>query len=362
LILDKKPFRALLTENTGKMDMPRRYRFTVFTSTFNRAHTLPRVYASLSRQTFKDFEWLIVDDGSTDQTASLIQQWQAAAKFPIRYVYQANQGKHIAFNRGVELAEGELFLTLDSDDACFAHALERFDHHWRSIPEERKAAFSAVTASCMDENGRLIGSRLPKEIIDSDSIEIRHRYRVTGEKWGFHRTDILRQFPFPEVGMRCWVTEGLIWRAIARKYKTRYVAEALRVYFTVTEPSFGRLTSQPVETQAPGRILYNRSVLDNDLGWFWCAPIDFARVSWSYIRNALHTGLSLPSAVMALKLPAARVLTVLAAPVGVGRYLVDCLRGKRSLRNCAIGVFSRRENGRRPILSVTLKEAPLSSI
>ena len=103
--------------------------FTVFTPTYNRAYTLHRVYESLKAQTYRDFEWLIVDDGSNDNTRELIQKWQNESLFSIRYIYQQNSGKHIAFNRAVREAKGELFLTLDSDDACVEEALERFKYH-----------------------------------------------------------------------------------------------------------------------------------------------------------------------------------------------------------------------------------------
>src|SRR5258707_14117604 len=108
------------------------YVFTVFTPTWNRAHTLHRAYQSLHAQTFRNFEWLIVDDGSTDNTREIVEKWQAESEFPIRYIYQENQGKAAAFNRGVREAQGALFLTLDSDDACVNQALERFKYHWDS--------------------------------------------------------------------------------------------------------------------------------------------------------------------------------------------------------------------------------------
>jgi len=112
--------------------------FTLFTATFNRAHTLHRVYESLVCQTLRDFEWLIVDDGSTDSTREVVEGWQSEAAIPIRYYHQPNAGYHIAFNRGVELARGELFLSLGSDDACKPYALERFYHHWMAIPETER--------------------------------------------------------------------------------------------------------------------------------------------------------------------------------------------------------------------------------
>src|SRR5947209_20534442 len=106
--------------------------FTVFTPTYNRRHCLNRVYESLLAQTFRDFEWLIIDDGSNDDTASLVQQWQNEAAIRIRYELQPNQGKHVAFNRAVQLAAGECLVPLDSDDRCVPIALERLNQRWDS--------------------------------------------------------------------------------------------------------------------------------------------------------------------------------------------------------------------------------------
>ena len=93
------------------------YKITVFTPAYNRAHTLEKLYRSLQRQTFHNFEWLIVDDGSTDGTAKLVNNWQAEENpFPVRYVWQENGGKCRAINYGLELAAGELFFTVDADD------------------------------------------------------------------------------------------------------------------------------------------------------------------------------------------------------------------------------------------------------
>lgn len=159
-----------------------RYTFTVFTPTYNRAHTLHRVYESLALQTLRNFEWLIVDDGSTDNTKELVDKWQNQAGSPIRYIRQDRQGKHVAFNRGVREAYGELFLTLDSDDACVPGALERFKYHWDAIPADKRRAFSAVTVLCKDHHGKPVGTRFPCDPTDSDSLEIRYKYKVKSEK------------------------------------------------------------------------------------------------------------------------------------------------------------------------------------
>src|SRR5260370_42528889 len=138
-----------------------RYVFTVFTPTFNRSQTLSRVYEGLRLQTFRDFEWLIVDDGSTDGTKELVEKWQTESAFLIRYIYQENQGKPAAFNHGVQQARGELFVTLDSDDACVPQALERLKYHWDGIPTAEKDKFSAVAVGCACQNGRVVGDEVP---------------------------------------------------------------------------------------------------------------------------------------------------------------------------------------------------------
>ena len=113
--------------------------FTVFTPTFNRAHTLDRVYKSLQAQSFRDFEWLIVDNASTDGTEAAVRSWQAEAPFPIRYLRnERNIGRHGSWNRAVRDARGSLFLEMRSADTYAENALERLLFLWESIPAEER--------------------------------------------------------------------------------------------------------------------------------------------------------------------------------------------------------------------------------
>ena len=210
--------------------MDYRYTFTVFTATFNRAHTLPRVYESLKAQTFCDFEWLIVDDGSRDSPKELVERWQAESAFPIRYIYQENQGKYMAFNRGVQEARGELFLNIDDDDTCVPQALERLKYHWDRIPDSQRERFSGVTVLCRDHNGRLVGDLFPRDILDSNTLELVFKYKVKGEKWGFQRTDVLKEFPHPVLAGAEFIPDGVVSFALSRRFKTRFVNEILRIY------------------------------------------------------------------------------------------------------------------------------------
>ena len=104
---------------------------TVFTPAYNRAHTLPRTYESLQKQSCKDFVWLIVDDGSKDQTAKLVKEWQQQEKtFEIRYIYKENGGMHTAHNVAYENIDTELNVCIDSD----VGSAEEQDHSHRGKP------------------------------------------------------------------------------------------------------------------------------------------------------------------------------------------------------------------------------------
>jgi len=294
------------------------YKFTVFTPTYNRFHTLIRVYESLKSQTFTDFEWLIVDDGSSDGSAELIKSWQNEASFPVRYFYQENSGKHIAFNCAVKESQGELFLTADSDDAFISTALERFLFHWNTISEDEKRLFSAVTTLCKDQTGAVIGDPFPEDLFDSDTLEITYKYKIKGEKWGFHRRDVLLKYPFPERRGQKFVPESIIWNRIARNYKTRFVNESLRIYY---QDAGQQLTRTSASTRA-NISEYYACFIDEDFGWFKVAPLQFYKNALSYVRLSLLAGESLVEQYARLHVFGAKALWVLALIPGycISRY------------------------------------------
>lgn len=294
--------------------------FTVFTPTYNRAHTLERVYASLCAQTFADFEWLIVDDGSTDGTSAIVRAWQEQAKFTIRYLFQENQGKHVAFNKGVREALGAFFVPLDSDDACVPRALERLLHHWESIPPADRSKFAGVTCRCMDQNGRLVGDPFPFETLDSDPREIYYRYGITGELWGAGRIEVMREFALDETAKRTYIPEGTLWFLIARSYKARYVSEALRIYY-LEGASITR--HQLPSRNALGAKLENLTRLRDDLSYFRFAPLRFVRFGAWYSRFSFHLGQGVMKQVQDLPNAGSAFLYTVGLPFGVLMYARD---------------------------------------
>jgi glycosyltransferase involved in cell wall biosynthesis len=230
--------------------------FTVFTPTFDRAHTLARVHESLARQTLVDFEWLIIDDGSTDSTAELVQGWQQASTFPIRYLQRSHRGAHVVHNESVLEARGRFWVKLDSDDGCVPNALERLNAAWESIPEDERGSFSGVTGLCRDQEGKRVGSAFPREPLDCTSVELEYRYKVQGEKWGFLRTEVVRQFAFPENIGGNFVPESYIWSQVSRRYQTRHINEELRIYW-MNEPSLVHGASNPATNAAGHRARFS---------------------------------------------------------------------------------------------------------
>jgi len=291
----------------------RAYTFTVFTPTYNRAHLLQRVYNSLKQQTFTDFEWLVIDDGSTDNTEELIIHWQKEAHFPIRYIKQSHGHKKVAHNRAVREAKGKFFLPFDSDDECVPHTLERFIFHWESIPKDKQEEFVGVTVLCMDEKGNVIGDYFPCEkYFDSNTLDIFYRFGVRGEKWGINRVDVLRQYPFPE-NIPGHVPEGIAWNSIACKYKTRFVNEILRIYHTEHTERIMRPSS--AKQYAAGHYIWMEQILGKEIKYFRFRPIYFLKIARNWTRFGIHSRL-LSWENFREKNTLAKILIVLAFPAG----------------------------------------------
>ena len=203
--------------------------FTVFIPTFNRAYTLDRALQSVAEQSFRDFEVVIIDDGSTDDTAQLIEGWQKKAQFAIRYRWQKNQGKHVAHNTAVKLARGHFFVLLDSDDRLHPQALERLKYHWESIPDSEKEHFAGVEGLCVYSDSGIKVDRFPEDVMDSNYLEKTKKYNIRSEKRNAIRTDVLRRFPYPCFAGERHIRDDLIWKRMARHFKFRYVNEVIQI-------------------------------------------------------------------------------------------------------------------------------------
>jgi len=204
---------------------------TIFTPTYNRAYILPRLYDSLKTQTVKDFEWIIVDDGSRDETEQLVAKWiQETKDFPIKYFKTANKGKHCAINYGVQKARGELFFIVDSDDTLPPDAAENILEIYSEIKHDNKfIGVCGLRADPVSKNP--FGNFGKMQKINCSAIDIREKYKIRGDMAEVFKTEILRKYAFPELTGENFCTEALVWNRIAKEHifcyfnKTIYFCE-----------------------------------------------------------------------------------------------------------------------------------------
>lgn len=168
---------------------------TVITATYNRAYCLHQVYESLCRQTSQDFLWLVIDDGSTDNTRELISKWIAENKIEIEYYYQENGGVHRAFNTAYERVHTELNVAVDSDDWLKDDAVEKIVNFWNT---NKSPYYCGIIALDVSPDGKLVGTMLPENIKACTSDELYDRYKIKGDKKFILRSDLSRLYPFPE--------------------------------------------------------------------------------------------------------------------------------------------------------------------
>lgn len=264
--------------------------FTVFTPTYNRAHSLHRVCKSLCQQQFSDFEWLIIDDGSSDNTSELVKGWQSEGRFPIRYVFQENQGKHVAWNKAALLARGKFFLCADSDDEFVPHALQRFKECLDSIPPEKAHEFFGAACLCQKLSGEIVGERFPDGLLDTNFIDLYFQYNAKGEKWYCGKTEIYRKYKFSEEFSGSYLPEGTLWFRLARKYKVRLIDEPLRIYH---KESHSIMNSRTYPRNAPGMRQLSMMFLNEFVEEGRTQPSTLLLHATTYGRSSLHLGISL---------------------------------------------------------------------
>ncbi len=204
------------------------FKITVFTPTYNRAYILENLYRSLQRQSYGDFEWLVVDDGSSDGTEALFDRWRREENpFPIRYVRQENGGKCRAINHGLKLARGELFFTVDSDDYLTDDALEKVARWEAELPKDQKYcgfAGNLGTAPNVTPN-----KPLPGDFFDGTAFD---RYGIVdGERASVFYTDIHRRYLYPEFPGEKFMTEAVTWNRMANDgYRMRFFNDIIWIF------------------------------------------------------------------------------------------------------------------------------------
>ena len=194
---------------------------TVLTPTYNRSELLKRCYDSLKEQTIKDFEWLIIDDGSTDNTESIVKEFQQNSAMTIRYIKKQNGGKHTALNIGFEQADSKYLIVLDSDDELIPTAIETIIARWES--RKNNHTIGALVFLKADQKNRIVGAPFPK---DGEVIS-KFKQKHIGDKAEVFRTSLLKSYKYPEFIGERFIGESYVWDQVALKYKFAYFNEVI---------------------------------------------------------------------------------------------------------------------------------------
>lgn len=241
-----------------------KYRFTVFTPVYNGAETIERVFKSLNSQTFLDFELVIINDGSEDNSNEKIIELLKDASFPVNYINnKINKNKMSCFFEAIKEAKGEFLLPFDADDECIADALKILETEYTNIPEHLKPQISGVTALCRDQNNEMVGDEFPEDPFYSNSFESNNLHKIRGEKWGFTKTSILKGIHInEELFGKGLIPESTIWYLISKNnYLTKYVNKPLRIYYTDTP---GSLSTPNYKKNALGAVVHSIA----SINWF----------------------------------------------------------------------------------------------
>lgn len=199
---------------------------TVFTPTYNRCEKLHELYESLCAQSVMNFKWLIIDDGSIDATRWAVNKWINEEIIDIYYEYQENQGKHVAFNRGVELCDTELFFCVDSDDRITRDAISVFINRWEKI--QQKEHLSGMVAYRGYNEKTIIGTEFPHGVIE-ETLSGLYKKGKQGDTALVYRTDILKRFPFPVYQGEKFMRESVIYHKIDETLKMLVIPQILYI-------------------------------------------------------------------------------------------------------------------------------------
>ena len=196
-------------------------KITILTPSYNRAHTLPALYESLLKQDTDVFEWLIVDDGSTDATRKLVEGWQGEGKISIRYLHKQNGGKHTALNEGIRLIESELTFIVDSDDWLPENAVEIIlQYHEKYREMEGLCGYSFLR---FYPDGKVNDAFYPQDEWIDTYINARINAGIAGDKAEVFFTDVLKRYPFPVYEGEKFVPEDLVWVQMSGPYKMVHI-------------------------------------------------------------------------------------------------------------------------------------------
>ncbi|HZW63243.1 MAG TPA: glycosyltransferase family 2 protein [Flavobacteriaceae bacterium] len=292
------------------------FTFTVFTPVYNRAQTIQRVFDSLHAQTFTDFEWIIINDGSTDDSHKVIEQLIKKSTLNITYINNSeNKHKMACLVQGIAMAKGKFFLPFDSDDTCVPNALEVFIKTYREIPDKMKPSISGVTCMCIDQYGKPVGKEFPVSPYYSNTFSNLLEGKYNDEKWGFIKTRLLKNVVVnPEIFSKGYIPEGVIWTLFSKlNFKTCYINHALRVYYI--EDTNNSITGDSLKNRAFGLMVYSLAIQNHFFEkYFFKNPGLFLKQFYYLLKTAKYVKIPLKDYLKSLDNAILKIAFVLCWP------------------------------------------------
>ncbi len=296
--------------------------FTVFTATHNRKELLPRLYLSLQNQTYNNFEWLIIDDGSIDGTEELVKEWKIDNKINIIYHWQKNRGKHTAINLITKFGRGELCVVIDSDDELLPNALERLKFHWDNINSNQKPTLAGISCLISNQYGKLIGNKFPKDYQIMDMVGMGLVNKIVGDKGVMLQMKALKMYRFPENLNNLVIGEGALWSQMAQDLKMCFINEILVVAWIEGRSDSLSLLSTKIKNY-PGALYSHECFLNYNMRFFFKRPKLCMGEATRYTRLSLCLGISFSQQYFKLKPISAKLLWVLFIPLGFLFFIKD---------------------------------------
>lgn len=233
---------------------------TIFTPAYNRKKELSVLYNSLLLQDYNNFEWVIVDDGSVDDTENLILDLKNENKINIVYFKQENRGKSKAVNQGIKLAKGDLFLCIDSDDYFLPNVLSMINKEYENIKNDDSIAGLGFLHYKVNTE-EVIGTKFPNENMVDTYFNIYNLYKVKGDKQLMFKTKIMKEFLFPEIEGEKFVPEALVFNRISQKYKMKFINKAI-VYKDYLESGYSNNYFKLAKNNPKGQVLYYKELYE----------------------------------------------------------------------------------------------------
>jgi len=286
---------------------------TIFTPAFNRANLLPRLYESLCQQTCNDFEWLLVDDGSSDDTKELVSKWISENRIPITYIYQENQGMHGAHNTAYRIIKTTLNTCIDSDDYMPLNGVELILLKWKTIDQNKYAGIIGLDSL---ESGAILGSKFTT---DSTTLEDFYLNGGTGDKKLVYRTEIINSYPeYPIFEGERYVGLGTKYLFVDKDYEMVTLNEVLVI--VDYQPTGSSNTMFYQYLKYPKGFIYNR-----------ITTMKYSKSTKRKFIEAIHyiSSCIILKRFNFLKESPEKFLTILAVPFGIALYLLILFKTRK---------------------------------